>query len=365
MFLDIVGFSAMMSRDDEAATARVVRFHRRVETLIGDHHGRVVDTAGDSVFAVFDSIVDAVECAGAVQRGLATADDAVESAAEVRRGSVTSADAIMVRIGLHFGDVLIEGDNLYGDGVNIAARLEDLAPPGGIAVSDVVYQEVRNRLPFVDGGSHTLKNIDRKVRVYRVPPEAFGHPAPAGVDDTGDELDDLELTIDGLEDGTIAVRDVAAAIREQLAKRAARRTLRDRAALGSTGGDDEPALPPPPPEAPHRPRRLSDILGCAGFWVRLSGGVLLLASRPSGWTENGLYPLLGAILVAGPVGSLIAAIVGRRSTRGGAFALLVSAIGLAAGALFLEGTVSRAVVWVLAAATGGPALVTMIRGARD
>lgn len=349
MFLDIVGFSAMMSRDDEAATARVVAFHRRVEALIGTHHGRVVDTAGDSVFAVFDSIVDAVECAGAVQRGLATDDD-----------------TILVRIGLHFGDVLVEGETLYGDGVNIAARLEDLAPPGGIAVSDVVYQEVRNRLPFVDGGSHTLKNIDRKVRVYRVPPEAFGHPVSAEVDDARDDLDDLDLAIDGLEDGTIAVRDVAAAIREQVARRAARRTPRGHRALERAEHGAESALEPPsPPEPPRRPRTPSDILTSGGFWVRLTGGALLIASHPSGWTKNGLYPLIGSILVAGALGSLIAAISGTRSTRGGAFAVLVSAIGLAIGALFLGGTVSRAVVWVVAAATGGPAIVTMIRGARD
>jgi class 3 adenylate cyclase len=333
MFLDIVGFSAMMSRDDEAATARVVKFHRRVEALIGEHHGRVVDTAGDSVFAVFDSIVDAVECAGAVQRGLATDDD-----------------VIMVRIGLHFGDVLVEGDNLYGDGVNIAARLEDLAPPGGIAVSDVVYQEVRNRLPFVDAGSHTLKNIDRKVRVYRVPPEAFGHPVAP------DDLDDLDLTIDGLEDGTIAVRDLAAVVRERMATRSARQR-------GTASEIIDPSSASP--KLPRPPRTPLAVLTSGGFWVRLTGGALLVASHPSGWTENGLYPLVGSILVAGALGSLIAAIAGTRSTRGGAFAVLVSAIGLAIGALFLEGTVSRSVVWVLAAATGGPAIITMIRGARD
>jgi len=353
MFLDIVGFSAMMSRDDEAATARVVGFHRRVEALIGSHHGRVVDTAGDSVFAVFDSIVDAVECAGAVQRGLATDDGAVERASAVQRGLVTDADAIMVRIGLHFGDVLVEGDNLYGDGVNIAARLEDLAPPGGIAVSDVVYQEVRNRLPFVDGGSHTLKNIDRKIRVYRVPPEAFGHPVSASTEP--DDLDDLDLTIDGLEDGTIAVRDLAAVVRERIAARSARH----RSAAMEV---NDPASAPEPPRPPRSP---SAVLASGGFWVRLTAGALLVASHPSGWTENGLYPLVGSILVAGALGSLIAAIASTRSTRGGAFAVLVSAIGLAIGALFLEGTVSRAVVWVVAAATGGPAVITMIRGASD
>jgi len=344
MFLDIVGFSAMMSRDDEAATARVVGFHRRVESVVGAHHGRVVDTAGDSVFAVFDSIVEAVECAAAIQRGLAAADGTVEG------GGV--GEAIMVRIGLHFGDVLVEGENLFGDGVNIAARLEDLAPPGGIAVSDVVFQEVRNRLPFVDAGSHTLKNIDRKVRVYRVPPGAFGHPASVAPDD----LDDLDLAIDGLEDGTIAVRDLAAAVRARLAARTARHR---ESAVPEVDG------PPPPPTPPRQPRTPAAVLASGGFWVRVTGGALLLASHPSGWTENGLYPLLGAILVAGALGSLVGAIAGTRSTRGRAFGVLVSAIGLAIGALFLEGTVSRAVVWVVAAATGGPAIISMIRGSGE
>ena len=342
MFLDIVGFSAMMSRDDEATTARVVGFHRRVESMVGDHHGRVVATAGDSVFAVFDSIVEAVECAAALQRTLAADGD----------------DPIMVRIGMHFGDVLIEGDDLYGDGVNIAARLEELAPPGGIAVSDVVYQEVRGRLPFTDAGSHTLKNIDRKVRVYRVSPTALGYPESASAVVAGrDDLDALD--IEGFDGGIVAAGDVAAIIREQLAARGIRR------------GSEEPEVDglrtPGRPTVPRPARSPSDVLSSAGFWVRVTGGSLLLASRPSGWTDNGLYPLVGSILVAGALAALIAALSRKRSvaaaaTRGRAFAIMVSAVGLAAGGWFLDGTVSRAIVWISAAAIGGPALITMIKG---
>lgn len=344
MFVDIVGFSAMMSRDDEATTARVVGFHRRVDSMVGDHHGRVVATAGDSVFAVFDSIVEAVECAAALQRTLAADGD----------------DLIMVRIGMHFGDVLIEGDDLSGDGVNIAARLEELAPPGGIAVSDVVYQEVRGRLPFTDAGPHTLKNIDRKVRVYRVSPTAFGYPESAlAVVSDRDDLDDLDLNIEGLDGGIVAARDVAAIIREQLAARGIRRGSEDSDADG-LGAPGRPTVPRPAPSP-------SGVLSSAGFWVRVTGGSLLLASRPSGWTDNGLYPLVGSILVAGALAALIAALSRKRSvaaaaTRGRAFAIMVSAVGLAAGGWFLDGTVSRAIVWISAAAIGGPALITMIKG---
>lgn len=336
MMLDIVGFSRMMSRDDEAATARVVGFHRRIESVVGDFHGRVVDTAGDSVFAVFDSIVEAVEGAASVHRLLA---------------AEAGDDPILVRIGLHFGDVLIEGDNLYGDGVNIAARLEALAPPGGIAVSDVVYQEVRGRLPFTDTGAHTLKNIDRTVRVYVVPPTAFGFPEAVAT--SGHEL---ALDIDGL-DGILAAKDIAAIVREQVASRAAQRS----------DGDRRPALARHI-EVPRAPRTVSWVLSSGGFWVELVGGGALLGSRSAGWTENGLYPLIGCVLVAQAIGRLIAAATRGRAvagvaTRGRAFAALLGAVGLGLGSLFLEGAVSRAIVWVLAAGIGGPALVQAIRGA--
>jgi adenylate cyclase len=119
LMADIVGFSRMMGRDDEGTTERVVRFRSGVETLTESHGGRVVDTAGDSVFAVFESIVMALECATAIQQWLAKDD---------------GEDRIMVRIGLHFGDVLVHDTSLFGDGVNIAAvssnwRRQVASPP--------------------------------------------------------------------------------------------------------------------------------------------------------------------------------------------------------------------------------------------
>src|SRR3990172_8657822 len=234
LMLDIVGFSVMMGRDDEATTTRVVGFHRSIGWLVEDHRGRVVDPAGVSVFARFDSIVEAVDCAAAIQRMLA---------------AETGDDPIMVRIGLHFGDVLVEGDDLYGEGVNIAARLEELAPSGGIAVSEVVYQEVRGRLPFTDAGSHTLKNIDRRVRVFRVSPTAFGFP---------------ETSLAAAD-----APDPAAIVRQRITEKAAE----------PAGGERRKRL-----IVPRERRTVTDVLSSGVFWVQGATGALLLASRPTGWT---------------------------------------------------------------------------------
>ncbi len=318
MMLDIVGFSRMMGRDDEATTSRVVRFHGRVDAIVVEHGGRVVDTAGDSVFAHFDSIVEAVECAAGIQRMLA-----VESGPE----------PIMVRIGLHFGDVLVEGDDLYGEGVNIAARLEGLSPPGGLAVSEVVYQEVRTRLPFTDAGTHTLKNIDRRVRVYCVSPTAFGHPEVglAVIDD---------MTTEGFDDGTLVARDIAAMMRDRIAQNSADRTIQRVRRIPRT-----------------ELRSAADVLSSGAFWFQGVAGGLLVASRPTGWTANGLYPLVGAVMLGAAIGALAGAVVRRPGV-----AALFTAIGIGVGgALFLSGTTSRAVAWILAAAVGGPAIVSIVR----
>ena len=323
LMLDIVGFSVMMGRDDEATTTRVVGFHRSIGSLVEDHRGRVVDTAGDSVFARFDSIVEAVDCAAAIQRMLA---------------AETGDDPIMVRIGLHFGDVLVEGDDLYGEGVNIAARLEELAPSGGIAVSEVVYQEVRGRLPFTDAGSHTLKNIDRRVRVFRVSPTAFGFPETSLA---AADAPDPDLTIEGLDEGIAAVRDIAAIVRQRITEKAAE----------PAGGERRKRL-----VVPRERRTVTDVLSSGVFWVQGATGALLLASRPTGWTANGLYPLLGAVMLAGAIGALAAAV-----TRMPGVATLVTAVGLGFGAFFLGGTASRAIAWILAAAIGGPAIARMIK----
>ena len=160
---DVHEFSRMMG-EDEAGTLRDLRACREiVDGLIASHHGRIFGSAGDSVVAEFASAVSAVLCAVECQRALA--DRNAQSAVQ------TIGRPMNFRIGINIGDVIVEGDNLYGDGVNVAARLEALARPGAICVSGKVYEEVRRKLAdlrFVDGGARKLKNIADPVAVYHV-----------------------------------------------------------------------------------------------------------------------------------------------------------------------------------------------------
>jgi TolB-like protein/Tfp pilus assembly protein PilF len=156
---DAVGYSRLMSEDDES-TVRTLGTHRRgIERRIDDFRGRVVDAPGDNLLAEFPSVLGAVRCAVEIQRELAGRNEKVEPE---RR--------MAFRIGIHLGDVIVEGPRIYGSGVNIAARLEGLAEPGGICVSDFVYQQVRGKvdLPVADLGEQELKNIDEPVRAYRM-----------------------------------------------------------------------------------------------------------------------------------------------------------------------------------------------------
>ena len=161
---DVVGYSRLMS-EDEAGTARAVREHRDAATpIVSSHGGRLVKTMGDGVLLEFPSVVAAVECAIAIQAQM------VE-----RNAGVPDTRRILYRIGVNLGDVLIDGDDILGDGVNIAARLESIAEPGGICISGTVNDHVRGRITaeFIDLGEKTLKNIARPVRVYSV--RAAGH----------------------------------------------------------------------------------------------------------------------------------------------------------------------------------------------
>src|SRR3984957_8825501 len=154
---DIVGYSRLMG-EDEAGTARAVREHREAaRPIVTDHGGRIVKTMGDGLLLEFPSIVAAVECAIAIQTLM------------VERNADTPEDKrILYRIGVNLGDVLIEGDDILGDGVNIAARLEGLCPPGGVLISGTAYDHVRGKIDvhFVDLGDKDLKNVVRPVRVY-------------------------------------------------------------------------------------------------------------------------------------------------------------------------------------------------------
>src|SRR5271154_3942029 len=156
---DVAGYSRFMGLD-EIGTARTLREHRTVtDALVAKHGGRIVKTTGDGVLLEFPSVVDAVECAGAVQGVMAERNEGVP---QDRR--------MQFRIGVNLGDVLIEGDDILGDGVNVAARLEGIAEPGGICISSSAYDQVRGKVgvEFADLGEQNLKNIARPVRAYAV-----------------------------------------------------------------------------------------------------------------------------------------------------------------------------------------------------
>ena len=165
---DVVGYSALMERD-EAGTFERLRAGRKelFEPEIARHHGHIFKLMGDGMLAEFGSVVDAVECAVSLQRGLAE-----------RNASVPEAERIQVRIGINLGEVIVEGEDRYGDGVNIAARLQQLAEPGGICVSGKVAREVEKKLAFgfEPMGEQKVKNISEPVQAYRV----LIDPAAAG-----------------------------------------------------------------------------------------------------------------------------------------------------------------------------------------
>jgi TolB-like protein/class 3 adenylate cyclase len=167
---DVVGYSRLMG-EDEAGTARTLREHRAAaDPLIAEQGGRIVKTTGDGVLIEFGSVVGAVQCAIALQRLMTE-----------RNADVPGERRMDLRIGVHLGDVLVEGDDIIGDGVNIAARLEGIAQPGGICLSEDAFRQVRGKLDaeFDDIGEQRLKNIARPLRVYRVRSDstALTHPA--------------------------------------------------------------------------------------------------------------------------------------------------------------------------------------------
>jgi adenylate cyclase len=157
---DVAGYSRLMGADEEGTLERLKALRRDlVDPEIAEHKGRIVKTTGDGLLVEFASVVDAVRCAVAVQQAMPE-----------RETGIAADNRIELRIGINLGDVIVEGDDLYGDGVNIAARIEALADAGGVFVSNTVHDQVRDRLPFVfeDLGEQQVKNIARPVRVYRV-----------------------------------------------------------------------------------------------------------------------------------------------------------------------------------------------------
>src|SRR5216684_1717204 len=156
---DVVGYSRLMGLD-EVGTARTLREHRKVtDALVEKHGGRLVKSTGDGVLLEFPSVVDAVECAVAMQTVMAE-----------RNQGVPTDRRMEFRIGINLGDILIEGEDILGDGVNVAARLEGIAKPGGICVSSSAYDQVKGKIDvqFADMGEQRLKNIAESLQVFRI-----------------------------------------------------------------------------------------------------------------------------------------------------------------------------------------------------
>jgi adenylate cyclase len=154
---DVAGYSRLMAADEEGTLATLNARRQVIDELIAKHHGRIFATAGDSVMAEFASPVEAVRCAAAIQQEIGG-----------RNAELPEPRRMLFRVGVNLGDVMVGGDNLFGDGVNVAARLEGVAEPGGICISGAVYDQIRNRvdLSFDDLGERSLKNIAHPVRVF-------------------------------------------------------------------------------------------------------------------------------------------------------------------------------------------------------
>src|SRR4030042_1843666 len=164
---DVKGYSRLMGEDEEW-TLRTLNTDKEVmRSLVGQYRGRVVDTSGDNVLAEFASVVDAVQCAVEIQQVL-----------KARNALLPENRRMEFRIGINLGDVIEEKDSIYGDGVNIAARLEGLAEAGGICISESAYQQIENKLPlkYEYLGEHQVKNISKPVKAYRAQIET-GEPS--------------------------------------------------------------------------------------------------------------------------------------------------------------------------------------------
>ena len=155
---DIAGYSRLMGADEEGTLERLKALRRElIDPKIAEYHGRIVKTTGDGVLVEFASVVDAVGCAAEVQRAMVDRD-----------AGVAGDQSIKFRIGINLGDIIADGDDIFGDGVNVAARLEGLADPGGVCISRVVRDQIRDKLsyPFEDMGEQSVRNIARPVRAY-------------------------------------------------------------------------------------------------------------------------------------------------------------------------------------------------------
>ncbi|WP_292330247.1 adenylate/guanylate cyclase domain-containing protein [Mesorhizobium sp.] len=155
---DIAGYSRLMGEDEERTVRALQELQAAIFPVIGEHGGRVINTAGDSVLVEFASVVEAVRCAAAVQQLIAD-----------RNAEVPASQRLQFRVGVNQGEIVADRDEVYGEGINVAARLESLAEPGGIAISGRVYEDVAGKVDMTwqDAGEQPLKNIARPIRVWR------------------------------------------------------------------------------------------------------------------------------------------------------------------------------------------------------
>jgi class 3 adenylate cyclase len=302
LMADVSGFSRMMGRDEEWTTREIQAFHARVLARVTEFEGRVVDTAGDSVFGEFDSVVLATRCAQAIQEDQAR-----------RNAALPTEQRIETRIGVHVGDVIVEEYKIYGDGVNIASRLESLAEPGGIMVSEAVFQQVRNKVPgeFRDEGMRELKNIDHPVRVYRLQPSALVRAAPVAAP---------------------AAAPVSAPAHTRP------RTRREERMAQRRRSRAEPAPPPPPTS-------FADQILRPDVATPLVVGLFLLATPILFFPTAGVAPMGGAVLVGLTLGRVM-----RRVRRRRGDLLVGLGAGIALGALFTRWSTATDFLFVLGGA---------------
>jgi adenylate cyclase len=172
---DVAGYGRLMGADEEGTHKRLKAHLRQlIDPRIKEHRGRIVKNTGDGLLAEFSSAVNAVRCAAEIQRGMVD-----------REAEVTEDRRIKFRIGINLGDVIVESEDIFGDGVDIAARLEALAEPGGICISRVVRDQIRDKLHYVfeDMGEQSVKNIARPMRVYRICLDAKAKAPPTEAPD--------------------------------------------------------------------------------------------------------------------------------------------------------------------------------------
>lgn len=316
LMLDVVGFSRMMGDDEQRTTTAILDFHETVRDVVERHGGRVVSTAGDSVFGDFDSIVEALESAEEIQRAL-----------HVENAGKPKDERIQARIGLHLGDVIVEERNVFGDGVNVAARLEQLAEPGGIMLSEAAYHLVRGRtaLPIEGAGLKRLKNIEEPIEVYRIGPAAFGlvEDEPEPEQPPGDTNE--------------RIRNAMARIAERVADKVEDADERL----------DEKGLKEAAREAALEDDRVVTLFK-AGNLTLLALGVAGIIAWTSDWTRNAWYPFIGCYLLGLGFGSALERIIGREGVSS-----VLSSIGLAIGTGFFDNGVTQAIFWVISVAMFG------------